>query len=270
MVIKKDNKINQLDLFVANIIDVAVKSDVGSMEYPLFSLSTRPDTAKTVHEVGGKRLQITPSVEGRPTIFDKDLLIYAISQVVEAENRGKKTSRRVQFNAHQFLTATGRGTAGKDYQAMAAALVRLRGLTFKIEDGTAKRSSTGVKGLIDDGSFVYDEQQNRMAAVEITLSEWIYDAIERMHVLTYHRGYFDLRKPNERRLYELCRKFCGQKKFWEISLDKLHEYFGTKAIKREWMRDMRKLVDAQRIPEYSVSLDENRGMFQCGWLDAIE
>jgi hypothetical protein len=37
-------------------------------------------------------------------------------------------------------------------------------------------------------------------------------------VLTLHRDYFRLRKPLERRMYELARKHCGQQATWSICL----------------------------------------------------
>lgn len=62
-----------------------------------------------------------------------------------------------------------------------------------------------------------------MQDVEITLSDWVFNAIKAKEVLTLHRDYFRLRKPLERRLYELARKHCGQKDEWKISLDLLQE-----------------------------------------------
>lgn len=254
-----ENDIGQLELFVADIFDVAVKGDMETMEHPLFSLSTRPDTEKWLYQYNDTRLEVTPSVDGRPTIFDKDLLMFCVSQVVEGENRGRPISRRVRFTAHQFLKATGRGTAGKDYEAMLMAMKRLRGVTFTFEGSSGKKRRGEVRGLIDDGKVV--ETGSRMASVEITLSEWVYEAIESKNVLTYHPDYYRLRKPNERRLYEICRKFCGTQPIWEIGIEKLYMRFGTRAPKHEWLRTMRKLIPLQTIPEYLLTIDEDREVF---------
>ena len=60
-----------------------------------------------------------------------------------------------------------------------------------------------------------------MQDIEVSLSEWVFNAISAREVLTLHRNYFRLRKPLERRLYEIGRKHCGQASEWKISLEKL-------------------------------------------------
>ena len=48
-----------------------------------------------------------------------------------------------------------------------------------------------------------------MILVTVTLSDWIYRSVLSRSVLTLHRDYFALRKPLERRVYEIARKHCG-------------------------------------------------------------
>jgi plasmid replication initiation protein len=62
-----------------------------------------------------------------------------------------------------------------------------------------------------------------MIAVEVTLSKWLFNAVQAHEVLTIHRNYFRLRKPLERRLYELARKHCGNQASWIIGLELLRE-----------------------------------------------
>ena len=76
------------DFFIADILDVVPKDDLGSMEHPLFSLSKRPDTISRLYEHNGNSIKITPSADGMATIWDKDVLIYCISQLIEGINRG--------------------------------------------------------------------------------------------------------------------------------------------------------------------------------------
>ena len=61
-----------------------------------------------------------------------------------------------------------------------------------------------------------------MQEVELKLSGWVFNASRHNDVLTLHRDYFRLRKPLERRIYELTRKHCGRKADWKISLELLH------------------------------------------------
>lgn len=253
-----NTELEQLELFVADIFDVAVKGDIQSMESPIFALSTKTDLQKWIYKYGDFRLEVTPSVDGRPTIFDKDLLMFCISQVVEGGNRGRQVSRRVSFTGHQFLLATGRGTSGKDYEAMLAAIKRLRGVTITFDGETAKKNKLGkVQGLIDSAE-IEASSINHSTNIEITLSEWIYEAIENKKVLTYHPNYFRLRKPNERRLYELCRKFCGTQPIWTIGLEKLYARFGTRSSYKEWKRMLKNVMSLQSLPEYTTELDDSR------------
>ena len=62
----------QLELFVANIIDAAPKGDTQSMEFPLFSISSKRDT-DTYHyqnKKTGASIEIVPNEKGRATIHD--------------------------------------------------------------------------------------------------------------------------------------------------------------------------------------------------------
>jgi plasmid replication initiation protein len=71
------------DFFVADILDWALKDDRASMEHPFFSLAKKPDIRIRRYEHNGVSVTVTPSVLGIATIWDKDILIYAISQLVE-------------------------------------------------------------------------------------------------------------------------------------------------------------------------------------------
>ena len=62
-----------------------------------------------------------------------------------------------------------------------------------------------------------------MVAVEVTLNEWLYNAIVAREVLTRNRDYFRLDGGLERRLYELARKHCGNQAKWLIGLELLHK-----------------------------------------------
>ena len=98
----------QGDLFKMHIVNAAVKDDIHSMEYPLFSLAKRADTEVREYRDArsGKSLKIIPSAYGMPTIFDKDLLIYAMSQLAAAMNQGQPVSRTIVFQTSDFLNAT--------------------------------------------------------------------------------------------------------------------------------------------------------------------
>src|SRR6202171_6473576 len=78
------------DCFVADILDWALKDDRHSMEHPMFSLSKKPDKRIRRYEHNDISVTITPSVLGLATIWDKDILLYCISVLMEGLNQGRK------------------------------------------------------------------------------------------------------------------------------------------------------------------------------------
>lgn len=245
---------DQLELFVADLIDVSPKSDITSMEFPIFALSKKPDTQTFRYEnpATGAWIEILPSSAGRATIFDKDLLIYCISQLAEAMNRGRSTGRRIRLNAYDYMTSTGRDTSGREYRRIHDTLARLRGTTFKSNlSANGELNQRGlVFGLIDDAEV--NMSGGRMTSLEVTIAERLYNAISDKRLLTYSRQYFDLTSPNDRRMYEICRKHCGRQPVWEIGVQKLYDKFGTRGDLREFRRTLKKMVATQPLPEYLI------------------
>jgi plasmid replication initiation protein len=70
-----------------------------------------------------------------------------------------------------------------------------------------------------------------MVAIELRLSDWLYNAILGREVLTLNRHYFRLSGGLERRLYELARKHCGHQVKWTIGVDLLHKKTGSTAMR---------------------------------------
>lgn len=98
----------QKDFFIFDIADVVPKDDTASMEHPLFSLAAKPDMRHLVYQNGENKLEIAPSILGLPTIKDKDILIFCISQLMHRKNRGEKIGKRVRFSARELSIATNR------------------------------------------------------------------------------------------------------------------------------------------------------------------
>jgi hypothetical protein len=84
-------------------------------------------------------------------------------------------------------------------------------------------------------------------------------------VLTLHRDYFRLRKPLERRIYELARKHCGQQDEWSISLEVLKKKCGSGSEDFEFRRLVGMICkeDAQHnhIPDYALSFNGDKVRF---------
>lgn len=255
------------DLFVCDIFDAAPKGDMASMAHPIFSLSTKPDHRRRRYESGLNYLEVKPSSDGLTTIHDRDVLIYCISQIMAALNEGRKVSQTVRLRAFDLLKATNRMTNGQGYDGLKAALSRLQGTQIETNIVTGGQEQIDIFSIIDRARIVRETRDGRMQEVEIKLSDWVFNAIEHQEVLTLHRDYFRLRKPLERRMYELARKHCGRQSEWVISLELLQKKCGSNSTLREFRRLVRSIVqqDTQHghMPDYAVVLDsEDRVIFR--------
>jgi hypothetical protein len=96
-----------------------------------------------------------------------------------------------------------------------------------------------------------------MVAIEIKLSDWFYKAILANELLTINREYFRLRKPLERRIYELARKHCGDSHQFRIGLPKLHKKIGTPAPLFKFRAAFREIIKTNHLPDYRVSMDRD-------------
>ncbi|TRD15233.1 replication initiator protein A [Palleronia caenipelagi] len=252
------------DFFVCDIFDAVPKGDMASMEHPIFSISTKPDLTPREYEKNGVFVQVKPSSDGLATIHDRDVLIYCISQLMAGMNQGEEPSQLVRFRAHDFLKATNRVTSGMGYAGLKASLERLSGTRISTNITTGGQEIFETFGIIERARVVRETRDGRMQEIEIKLSDWVFNAIRSKEVLTLHRDYFRLRKPLERRIYEIARKHCGSKSDWKIRLDTLHEKTGSKSSIREFRRLVTAIADQdanhQHIPDYAVIYDDNEDM----------
>ena len=245
------------DFFVCDIFDAIPKSDLGTMEHPVFSLSTRPDRRILEYAHNGVEISVVPSVKGLATIHDKDILIFCISQLMAALNAGREVTRTVRLKAHDLLVATNRDTSGDGYKRLRDAFERLAGTRITTNLTTGPKGDpveiTRGFGLIESWEIIRHTRRGRMASVSVTLSEWLYRAVLGKSVLTLNRDYFRLRKPLERRIYELARKHCGRQSSWRVSVETLHKKSGSASPRRVFRAMLRQIIQADILPDYHLT-----------------
>lgn len=247
----------QTELFICDVADAVLKDFVQEMEHPFYSLSKKPVTSVRRYEHNGDWLEITPSVKGQATIYDKDILIYCISQIMAKLNAKQKVSKRVRINSRDLLIFTNRGTAGKDYKALCDSVDRLAGTRISTNIRTGDEEEYRTFGLVDAATIRRKYGLNgRLLYVDLQLSDWVFNAIRSNNVLTLNRDYFRLRKPIERRIYELARKHCGRQPIFRISLELLHRKSGSWSSLREFRRAIKGVVEDNYIPDYVVEFNE--------------
>jgi plasmid replication initiation protein len=246
------DRLAQGDFFVCDIFDAVPKDDLATMEHPVFSLSTRPDRRVLRYAHNGIDIEVVPSVRGLATIHDKDILIFCISQLMSALNAGRAISRTLQVKAYDLLVATNRETSGDAYRRLREAFERLAGTRITTNLTTGGREVTRGFGLIEAWEIVRRARGGRMVSVSVTLSDWLFDAVLSQSVLTLSRDYFRLRKPLERRIYEIARKHCGRQASWVISVDLLLKKSGSASPRRVFRKMLRDIIAADNLPDYEM------------------
>lgn len=262
----------QGELFLCDIVNWPVKDDMASMEVPIFSLAKQKDTQERTYKRGDRYVKIMPSSVGAATVFDKDLLLYIASQIIEAQRAGKPVSRSVKVNSIDFLQGTQRGDGRASFERIIGVLRRLRGTTIETNIPTHGQIQTTGFSLIDSYQVLSEKTRHdgragladtdevaRVLCFTVTLSDWLYNSLLNYEVLTLDRQYFSLKRSIDRRLYEIARKHCGNQALWKINIDLLAEKVGTRRGERfKFREELRQAIAADALPEYHLGLDTGK------------
>ena len=80
--------------------------------------------------LGDVSIRVEAAAEhGMATIWDADILIWAASQIVDARDKGRRTSRLMAATRYEILTFIGRDDSARSYAGLKAALDRLQSTT---------------------------------------------------------------------------------------------------------------------------------------------
>jgi plasmid replication initiation protein len=245
------------DFFVLDILDVTPRSDIASMAHPIFSLSTKPETRILRYKQEDTIVEIHPSTKGLATIYDKDVLIYCISKLMHRKNNGEAIGPVVRITTHDLLVSTNRNTGGICYQRLEDTLDRLAGTRIKTNVATGEEISTQNFGIIE--WYDYNRKASgfveRLKYLDIKLSDWLFRAIDAAEVLPISREYFRIRRPIDRRIYEIARKHCGKQASWKVSIGLLQKKCGSRQAEKHFAAHLRELVAGNTLPDYNVALD---------------
>ena len=247
----------RLDPFVIMTGEASPRDQRDLMERPFFSLSKSRRTRPILYRSGDIEVQVHALPEhGMATIWDADLLIWAASQIVDAENHGLRTSRRLRFTPYQLLTAIGRSTGATEYRLFKAALRRLQSTVV------ATTIRQGEHWRRQQFSWINEWEERstrsgRVEGVEIILPDWFYrGVVDRSLVLTIDPSYFRLTGGIERWLYRVARKHAGrQPGGWVFEMAHLHQKSGSLARPSDFALDIRRIVARQPLPGYRLALD---------------
>jgi len=249
------------DFFVLDVRDASPKDDIASMEHPIFSLSVKPDMRNLEYENNGRKIVIRPSAIGLATIMDKDIILYCISKLIHLQDQGVKVDPWIEITAHEVMVATNWNIGSKDYKRFEDSLLRLRQTTIITNIETGNVEHIGGFGIIDAFEVERVDEKGkrgsfgRMSKVRIKLSDWTMNAVKAGEVLSISPLYFRLRRPLERRIYELARKHVGNQNIvWECGLEKFQKKVGSSAPKKKFRFFMKEIIADGNIPDYEFEL----------------
>lgn len=245
----------QRELFLCDVTDAVLKDDMASMEHPFFALTTQKDTTVRRYENGDKWVEVIPSVKGLATIFDKDILIFATSQLMAAKKEGREVGQELIMSARDVLVFSNRHTGGHNYDLLEEALERLKGTQVSTNVKSGGEREWNTFGLVDRATVVRDEATGRIKELRIKLSDYLFRQILSNEVLALAPEYFRLRKPIERRVYEIARKHCGAQAEWAIGLELLQAKCGSRDSLKKFRATVRQMAEQNHLPDYEVRVD---------------
>ncbi len=248
-------------LFEPSYVDIPIRDQRDTMERPFFSLAKKPRKTAIEYEVAGTIVKVYPVKEfGIATIWDADILIWAATQVTEALDRGGEPNPRIHFHPYQMLRGIRRNTGGDQYKKLQEALRRLASTyvetNIRVPKGSRKKT-TGFHWLEDWDA--HEDEDGNPTGMSLTLPRWLFDRIvEKGMVLTIHEDYFNITGGIERWLYRVARKHAGhQETGWSFTMRQLYDKSGSAARFSDFAIDVRKIVEADNLPEYALRLHRN-------------
>lgn len=246
----------QLDMFVALLDDIPTRDQRETMERPFFSLQKTPRTTPIDYQVRDVVVRVDPHQSyGMATIWDADILIWAASQITAMGNDRLAHGPTISFHPYNLLKAIHRGTSGKDYEELRAALMRLTATLVTTSIRAEKRGRLAVFHWLEGWGEEKDEE-GRVIGMTITLPQWLYQGIiMRGGVLKIAENYFDLSGGLERWLYRVARKHGGhQEDGWSFAMAQLHHKSGSTRELKKFAADIREIVRTNQLPEYELEL----------------
>ena len=257
----EDSERSRLDPFVVATGDAPPRDQRDLMERPFFSLAKTPRTKPILYKAADIEVQVFGMPEhGMATIWDADVLIWAASQIVAAENNGLTTSRFVRFTPYHLLRAIGRPTGNHQYRLLKAALARPQSTVI------ATTIRNGPHWRRRQFSWINEWEEmttraGRVEGMEFVLPEWFYNSvIDRSLVLAIDPAYFRLKGGIERWLYRVTRKHAGhQPDGWAFEVSHLHRKSGSLARPSDFALDLRRIAARQSLPGYRLQSEREDG-----------
>lgn len=258
---RADREQLQLDLFRSIPGKIAPRDAQDLMVWPFFSLAKSRRTAPIEFRMGETWISVEAVPEhGMATIWDADILIWAASQLIEARDARRPTSRLMATTPHEILTFVGRGTGRDNYERLKAALDRLQSTTVATSIRQHHQRRRHRFSWINEWQELTDGA-GRALGIQLVLPDWFYAGVlDRALVLTIDRAYFSLTGGLERWLYRIVRKHGGrQQGGWSFDVAHLHLKSGALSPLKRFAFELRDIVRRQPLPGYQLRIGQDHG-----------
>lgn len=256
-----DRASHQLELFVGVGGKIAPRDAQDLMAWPFFSLAKRKRVTPIDFRMGEVAILVEATAEhGMATIWDADVLIWVASQIVEARDAGRPTSRLIAATPHEIMQFTRRSTGKIGYERLKAALDRLQSTSIATSIRQVGARRRHRFSWINEWRERLDAK-GRATGIEMIVPDWFYEGVlDRALVLTIDPAYFRLTGGLERWLYRIVRKHGGrQKGGWSFDIEHLWLKSGALSPLKRFAFDIRDIVKRQSLPGYTLTLDRPLG-----------
>ena len=223
------------------------RAPVDLMNWPWFSLAKTPRAAPIHYQGRRHSVLVTPAPGAAAigTIWDADILFWATSQLVQAQDEKLRVVPTLIAPTRRILRFLGRDTGHSQYERLAAALARLAASEVTTSIGTLSDRPVRFRWI--------EAWQQTADGILLTLPEWLLDAVRRRRVLAIDPGYFTLTGGVQRWLWLLARKHAGQQSTgWRISFDALHARSGSATRHCHFVAALPRIAQSGRLLTYRV------------------
>ncbi len=251
-----------IDVILYACGDVQLHDEQDMMSYAHYSLSKKKRLTPIKYTGLDKNglpflLEIRPHPDyGMATIWDFDIVMYAISHFVSSEKAGVKISNSITVRPYHLLKSIGRHDTGSNYQDLLTAFKRLQSTVIT---NTKNRSLKSKKQVYEQFSFIQslrvDEKTNE---ITFALCDWIFDSIIDKHLLAISPDYFKITSGIGRHLYKIARKHAGnQTSGWWFSFETLYKKCGSTDLERKFKSRVKVITEKNNLPEYWLTVEKN-------------
>ena len=240
------------------------------MDVAVFRLSKKqPRKGELIrYELSDAVIEVSSGGHGMATIYDYDIVLMVISQLAHAVKQyrrgtGEKPGRQYHIHSSDIFKFCRLSDGGKQYEILDGALKRLQGTFITITSENEKKSTrrTGYFPLLGGAKVISRTDTGRIGRLEITIPDWIYEAVEKHddpEVLTVNPDYFLLNKGIARFIYRLARKAAGRSEC-DLRLPLyLHAQWFHPGVSESSRMSCARLIKANTLPDYHLAETEGQ------------